>query len=110
MYNIRRKGISAVPIELIIILVCFTFSETCNAVEGFRWIDANAYRLVVSVIPGRLQWKTTPVSVDMDLQEIEKTHGFPAARIDINSIRVVAHDAQGQILLYNSKKTGRERF
>ncbi len=108
MYNIWRKGISAVTIELIV-LVCFALSMRCVAAEGIRWVDANEYRLIVSVTPGRLQWKTTPVSVDMDLQEIEKTLGFPAARIDLNSIRVVAYDAQGQVLLCNSQKTGQER-
>jgi len=109
MYNILRKGISTVKIELII-LVCFAFSVRCNAAEGFRWIDANGYRLIVSVTPGRLQWKTTPVSVDMDLQEIGKTLGFPAARIYLNSIRVVAYDTRGQVLFCDSKKTGRDRF
>ncbi|MCP4610778.1 MAG: VCBS repeat-containing protein [Planctomycetes bacterium] len=109
MNDIWRNGISIVTIELII-LVCFAFSVRCSAAEGFRWIDANKYRLIVSVTPGRFQWKTTPVSVDMDLQEIEKKLGFPAAKIDLNSIRVGAYDAQGQVLLCDSKKTGRDRF
>jgi len=109
MCKMWRKGISAVKIELVI-LVCFAFSVKCNAAEGFRWIDANEYRLIVSVTPGRLQWKTTPVIVDMDLHEIKKTLGFPAARIDLNSICVVAYDARGQVLLFNSENKGRERF
>jgi len=109
MYNIWRKGICAVTIELII-LVCFSFSVRCNAAEGFRWIDANEYRLIISVMPGRLQWETTPVSIEMDLQEIEKKLGFPAARIDLNSIRVVAYDRQGQVLLYNFEKNEQEKF
>jgi hypothetical protein len=103
MYNFWRKGISAVTIGLII-LVCFAFSVRCSAAEGFRWIDANEYRLIVSVTPGRLQWKTTPVSVDMDLQEIEKTLGFTAQKIDLNSIRVVAYDVRGQELPCDSEK------
>lgn len=109
MYNIRRKGISAVTIELII-LVCFAFSVRCNAAEGFRWIDANEYRLIVSVTPGQLPWKTTPVSVEMDLREIEKTLDFTAGKIDLNSIHVVAYDARGQALLCDSEKKSQKRF
>jgi len=109
MYNIWRKGISAFTIKLII-LACFALSTRCIAADGFCWIGANEYRLIVSVIPGQLQWKTSPVSVAIDLQEIEETLDFPAAKIDVNSICVVAYDARGQMLLYDSEKKSQERF
>ena len=109
MYNIWRKRISAITIEFIV-LVCFVLSVTCVAADGIRWIGTNEYRLIASVTPSEFVWKTTPVSVEMDLQEIEKTLALPAAKIDLNSIHVVAYDGRGQVLIYDSKKTGQERF
>jgi hypothetical protein len=109
MYNIWRKGIPAITIKLIV-LICLALSVKCVAADGIRWIGTNEYRLIVSVSPGQLQWKTTPVSVEMDLQEIEKTLSFPAEKIELNSIRVVAYDTQGHVLLCDSEKRGHERF
>ena len=109
MYNIWRKGISAITIELIV-FISFALSVRCIAADRIRWVGTNEYRLIVSVAPGHLLWKTTPVSVEMDLKEIEKTLVLPAAKIDLNSIRVVAYDIRGRVLLYDSKKTGQERF
>ncbi|MBW7990505.1 MAG: VCBS repeat-containing protein [Planctomycetes bacterium] len=109
MYNIWRKEISAITIELIV-LVCFALSVRCIAADGIRWIGTNEYRLIVSVTPGRLLWKTTPVSVEMDLQEIGKTLDLSAAKINLNSIRVVAYDARGQVLLCDSEKKDQEKF
>ena len=108
MYNIWRKGIPAITI-VFIVLVSLALPLKCVATDGIRWIGTNEYRLIVSITPGRSPWKTTPVSVEMDLQEIEKKLAFPAAKIDVNSIRVVAYDARGQVLLCDSKNTGQER-
>ncbi len=109
MYKIWQKGISTVAIELIV-LVCFVLSVRCVAADGIRWVGTNEYRLIVSVTPGQLLWKTTPVSVEMDLQELEKTLDLSAAKMNLNSIRVVAYDRRGQLLLCDSEKKGQERF
>ncbi|MHC4535515.1 MAG: FG-GAP repeat domain-containing protein [Planctomycetota bacterium] len=108
MYNIWRKRISTITI-VFIVLVYLALSEKCVAADGIRWIGTNEYRLIASVTPGRFLWKTTPVSAEIDLREIEKTLGFPAAKIDLNSIRVVAYDGRGEVLFFDSEKTGREK-
>lgn len=109
MSKIWRKGISTITTELIV-LVCFYLSARYVAAEELRWVGANECRLIVSITPGQLPWKTTPVSTEMDLGEIEKAVDLSAVEMNLDSIRVVAYDARGEVLVYDFAKKGKEKF
>jgi hypothetical protein len=94
----------------LIVLVCLVHPPVCVIAEELGWVGPGSYRLIVSVAPARSSWKTVPVSVTMDLAQIEKKLDLPAATVNSDGIRVVAYDKNGHARTHDPGKNGQERF
>jgi len=69
-------------------------------IQKAEWVVNDPYRLVVTVNPGLVKRRQTPVAVDVNFSDILKAGGIKG-RLNKNSIRIVHFDPQtGQALPY----------
>ena len=101
---LRPRGNIPAILTSLMIFVCYALSSRPLAARELRWVGANDYRLIVSLTPGRLPWKTTPVRVELSPAEIQEAVDLSATKMNLTSVRVAAYDAQGEVLVYNNKK------
>ena len=94
----------------LIFLLCVVWPSACIVADELSWIGSNSYRMIVSVMPTQFLWKTTPIEVVMDLGRLEREIDLSAAKVNPESICVVAYDTNGHARMHDPQKKGEEKF
>ncbi|MDO8588864.1 MAG: VCBS repeat-containing protein [Armatimonadota bacterium] len=105
----RQSGPRPETVISILLVLALLLCASSTCIAEALWVSPDRYRVALTVNPGGVTRKYSPVSFDLDLQQLLAANGS-SGEFDEFTVEVVGYDALGQPRSFDASRAGYEKY